>query len=84
MKLPQLLYNKTDILILLCLHSSFYCPFQGAAVVGGHKMWPQRLETWCQYQHYAVRFWDLEGLTENLFFTGLSQIANETVHVKCV
>lgn len=39
MKLPQLLYNKTDIFILLCLRFSLYCPLQGAAVVGGHKGW---------------------------------------------
>lgn len=44
MKLPQLLYNKTDILISLCLHSSFYCPLQGAEVIGGNKMWPLWLE----------------------------------------
>lgn len=58
MKLPQLLYNKTDIFILLCLRLSLYCPLQGAAVVGGNKTWPQRLGTRRHYQHYPGRLWD--------------------------
>lgn len=44
MKLPRLLYNKTGILISLCLHSSLYCPLLGAAVVGGNKTWHLLLE----------------------------------------
>lgn len=97
MKLPQLLYNKTDIFILLCLRLSLYCPLQGAAVVGGDKTWPQRLGTHRQYQHYPGRLWDcghdlgcfdvqssVEHETKYPFFTELSRIANETMHVKCV